>query len=362
MVTMKDVARAAGVSQPAVSYAYNRPDQLSADMRERILRVAAELNYPGPDPVGRGLRRGSVGAIGLMITDSLPYAFQDPATIELLRGVAEVGELAEVMLTLLPLRSAGDAEDPADVEARQAKMSGDSLVDGFLVYSLPDRHRAVEAALSRGLPAVIIDAPQVPAASYLGIRDRDAARQTAEHLLGLGHRRIGVLVDRLSPDGKSGLADQARRQLARDGVARERVLGYQQAFEAAGLTWHDVPIVEAGGFDPACTERAVGLLLENAPGLTAVLASTDVLALQTLRDLRARSVSVPGEISVIGFDDVPDAAAAGLTTMAQPLVEKGRAAAQLLLDRIKTGEQSSIILPTELIVRTSTAPPPPSAA
>ena len=83
-----------------------------------------------------------------------------------------------------------------------------------------------------------------------------------------------------------------------------------------------------------------------------------MLALETLRTLQARSIAVPGQVSVIGFDDVPDAAAAGLTTMAQPLVEKGRASAQLLLDLIRRGEQSRIILPTELMVRTSTAPPP----
>ena len=353
MVTMKDVARAAGVSQPAVSYAYNRPDQLSAEVRERILRVASDLNYPGPNPVGRGLRRGPVGAIGLMITDSLPYAFDDPATVQLLRGIAEIGEMAEVMLTLLPLRSAAEAEYPADVETRQAKMSGDSLVDGFIVYSLPDQHRAVEAALARGLPTVIIDAPRVQGGSYLGIRDR----QAAEHLLGLGHRRIGVLMDRLSPDGRSGLADDARRRNARDGVARERVIGYQQALRAAGLTWRDIPMVEAGGFDEPATERAVNLLLDNRPGLTAILASTDVLALQALRELQARAIRVPDDISVIGFDDAPDAAAAGLTTMAQPLVEKGRAAARLLLASIQQGQPSRLILPTELKVRTSTAPP-----
>lgn len=131
-------------------------------------------------------------------------------------------------------------------------------------------------------------------------------------------------MDRLSPDGRSGLADDARRRTARDGVARERVIGYQQALRAAGLTWRDVPMVEAGGFDQPTTEHAVGLILDQAPGLTAVLASTDVLALQTLRELRARGIRVPDEVSVAGFDDVPDAAAAGLTTMAQPLVEKGR--------------------------------------
>jgi DNA-binding LacI/PurR family transcriptional regulator len=204
MVTMKDVARAAGVSQPAVSYAFNRPDQLSTEVREHILQVASDLNYAGPDPVGRGLRRGSVGAIGLMITDSLPYAFDDPATVQLLRGVAEVGEMSEVMLTLLPLRSAAEAEDPAAVEAGQARMSGASLVDGFIVYSLPDGHRAVDAALARGLPTVVVDAPSGLGGSYLGIEDRLAARQAAEHLIGLGHRRIGVLMDRLSPDGRSG--------------------------------------------------------------------------------------------------------------------------------------------------------------
>lgn len=359
MVTMKDVARAAGVSQPAVSYAFNRPDQLSAEVRAHILQVASDLNYSGPDPVGRGLRRGSVGAIGLMITDSLPYAFDDPATVQLLRGVAEVGEMSEVMLTLLPLRSAAEAEDPAAVEAGQARMSGASLVDGFIVYSLPDRHRAVDAALARGLPTVVVDAPSGLGCSYLGIEDRLAARHAAEHLIGLGHRRIGVLMDRLSPDGRSGLADDARRRGARDGVARERVLGYQQALRAAGLSWRQVPMVEAGGFDQAATQRAVGLLLDESPGLTAILASTDVLALQTLRELRVRGIRVPEEVSVVGFDDVPAAAPAGLTTMAQPLVEKGRAAARLLLQGIRGGQRSTVILPTELVVRSSTAPPRP---
>jgi len=93
---------------------------------------------------------------------------------------------------------------------------------------------------------------------------------------------------------------------------RERVIGYQQALRAAGLTWRDIPMVEAGGFDEPATERAVNLLLDNCPGLTAILASTDVLALQTLRELRARAIRVPDDTSVIGFDDVPDAAAAGL--------------------------------------------------
>jgi DNA-binding LacI/PurR family transcriptional regulator len=161
-------------------------------------------------------------------------------------------------------------------------------------------------------------------------------------------------MDRLSPDGRSGLADDTRRKSARDGVTRERVIGYQQVLRAAGLTWRDIPMVEAGGFDKPATDRAVRLLLDNCPGLTAILASTDVLALQALRDLQTRAIRVPDDISVIGFDDVPDAAAAGLTTMAQPLVEKGRAAARLLLISIQQGQLSRLILPTELKVHGAT--------
>lgn len=86
MVTMRDVARAAGVSQAAVSYAFSRPEKLSAAQRERVLQIAEELGYTGPHSVGRTLRTGQVGALGLMVTDSLPYAFDDPATAALLRG------------------------------------------------------------------------------------------------------------------------------------------------------------------------------------------------------------------------------------------------------------------------------------
>jgi DNA-binding LacI/PurR family transcriptional regulator len=361
VVTMKDVARAAGVSQPAVSYAYNRPDQISAEVRERILRVAAELNYPGPNPIGRGLRGGTLGAIGLLITDSLPYAFRDPATIEVVRGIAGVGELSDVMLTLLPLRSAAEGEDPTEVEGSQARMALRGLVDGFVVYSLPDHHKAVETALNRQLPTVVIDAPNVPGVSYVGIDDRKSARDAAEHVLGLGHRRVGVLVDRLLPDGHAGLADAKRLRQVRVGVARERLSGYQQAFRSAGLTQKDVPVVETGGFDVAATERALDILLEHQPELTAVVASTDVLALHVLTVLRRRGIAVPEDVSVIGFDDVPAAASRGLTTIAQPHFDKGARSAELLLNTIRTGRHERVILPTSLRERRSTAPPRASA-
>src|SRR5262249_16209031 len=103
MVTMKDVADAAGVSQAAVSYAYNRPDKLSEAQREHILAKAAELRYPGPNVVGSSLRSGKVGAIGVMVMDSMEYAFSDASTKALLEGVVQCRQLDDMALTLIPL-------------------------------------------------------------------------------------------------------------------------------------------------------------------------------------------------------------------------------------------------------------------
>lgn len=235
MVTMRDVARAAGVSQAAVSYAFSRPEKLSAAQRERVLQIAEELGYTGPHSVGRTLRTGQVGALGLMVTDSLPYAFDDPATAALLRGIAEVGEVSETALTLLPC--------PLESE-RLTQNSGvllRGLVDGFLAYALPEGHPAVETVLRRRLPVVVIDGPNPGGLPWVGIEDRAAARSAAAHLLALDHRSVGILVDRLVPDGYRGPVTPARQRAARDRVMKERLAGYAAAFRAAGLPWGRSP-------------------------------------------------------------------------------------------------------------------------
>jgi DNA-binding LacI/PurR family transcriptional regulator len=357
VATMKDVARAVGVSQASVSYAYTRPEKLSLDQRDTILRVAAEMGYFGPHPGARSLRTGRVGAVGLMITDSLSYAFEDPATTALLQGIARVHDLGDVAMTLMPCPGEDretTVDGPAGARASQVVMR--SHVDGFLIYSLPNEHAAVQAAVGRSLPMVVIDAPRGLPVPYIGIRDRLAAREAATHLLAMGHREIGVLVDRLAPDGTCGPASPARIKAARDGVAAERLAGYAAAWRSAGLRFADATVVEAGVFLPGQSRTAVETLLDRcAP--TAVLATTDVLALVAIEVLTERGLRVPQDVSVVGFDDLPMAAAAGLTTVAQPLVEKGRRAAELLLTAMTGVHVASVTLPTKLVVRSSTAPP-----
>src|SRR4051812_21852917 len=169
MVNMHDVARAAGVSQAAVSYAFNQSPKLSGARRDHILQIAAELGYAGPNPAGRSLRTGRVGALGVLLTESLHYAFDDPATSELLKGISEVGEMAEVALTLLPLMT----------ENRPTVGSGvlvNGSVDGFLAYAIPEAHPSLDVVVGRGLPVVIIDGPNPAGLPSVGIDDAAAAR------------------------------------------------------------------------------------------------------------------------------------------------------------------------------------------
>ncbi len=341
MTTMHDVARAAGVSQAAVSYAYNQPHKLSAARRAHIFQVAAELGYAGPNPRGPQSPHRTGRCAGLMITDSLRYAFDDPATSQLLKGISEVGELAEVALTLLPC----PLESTRVAEGSGVLVRG-GAVDGFLAYAMPDGHPGMQTAMSRRLPIVVIDGPNPGGLPRVGIRDRQAAKEIAEHVLSLGHRRVGFLVDRLvPPDGKGGPVDAARIRAARDHVMKERLAGYASACRTFTVPWSSAVVVEAGGFDYELSRTAVETLLDAGP-VTAVIAASDLLALAAIDVAQERGLRVPQDLSVVGFDDIPPAArAAGLTTVRQPLVEKGREAAQLLLDIIGGGAGREITLP-----------------
>src|SRR5918911_961499 len=139
-VTISDVASALGVAVSTVSNAYNRPDQLSAQLRERILTAAAELGYPGPDPVARGLRRQRAGAAGMLFAERLSYAFSDPAAVQVLDGIASALEPAGLGLLLVP----GRADDPTTVQR--------AMVDGFILYSMVEDNPLLGAALRRRLP------------------------------------------------------------------------------------------------------------------------------------------------------------------------------------------------------------------
>lgn len=347
-VTLATVASALGVSRATVSNAYNHPERLSPRLRSRVLRTAGELGYAGPDPLAATLSRGRVNALGLVYEDPMSFAFSDPAAVLFLQGVSEVCEREDLALVLI---SGG----PGSAVARVA------LVDGVICYCDIPVDGKLAAIVERGLPFVVVDGPQVPGAGHVGIEDRAGAAAAARHLIDLGHTRLGVVALPLVDDEWEGTADLDRQDRARYRASRERLLGYQDAVGAAGLGWSAVPVEERSPYGRDAGRRAAAALLARRPRPTALLAMSDELALGAMAAAADAGLSVPGDVAIVGFDDVPAAADAhpALTTVRQPHREKGRRAAELLLRPGSPGPAGDEHrLPVELVVRASTGPPP----
>src|SRR5665213_2158552 len=165
-----------------VSNAYNRPGQLSEETRARVLAVAKELGYAGPDPAGRSLRTRRAATIGVLLTEQLPYAFADPGLVSFLHGLAS--GLADAGQALLLVPTEGNAEH---AHVRNA------LVDGFVLTSLVPGHPAVVDVLGRRLPVVSWGQPKIPGVPRICVDNARAAAKAARHLLDLGHTSFGVV-------------------------------------------------------------------------------------------------------------------------------------------------------------------------
>ena len=340
---LRDVAERAGVSVGSASQAFGHPELVSEQLRERVLAAAEALGYSGPDPAARRLRLGRTGVLGLVFAERLRYQFTDPAAPAFLRGVARGMRRAPLGLLLLP---------DSRYRREASRTVREAAVDGFIVYSVPRNDPRVAAALDRRLPVVTVDQPRDAPTAFVGIDDRAAARAAAEHLRGLGHERIAVLsfIRALDPEGTMVLD-----------ISVERLAGYR---EGLGEAWDEglVRVCRPNAAEPA--RRAVLELLQGPDAPTAILAMSDVLAIGALQGAAERGVAVPEALSLVGFDDSPAAALTNppLTTLAQPHEEKGRLATRRLLDAIEhrtdvESRPTRDILPTELVVRESTAPP-----
>ena len=234
-----------------------------------------------------------------------------------------------------------------------------AVVDGFVVYSMPEEDPLVGAALDRRLPMVVVDQRDQERAPSVGIEDEKAARNAAEHLLQLGHERFGVVSLEFTLEVRSGLADLRRQSAATYQTGRARLQGYRSALTDVGLAWENVPVYECVENLPKEGRRAAEVLLTQNPRPTAILAMSDQLALGVMEVAKRRGLSVPEDLSVIGFDDIPEAARSTprLTTIRQPHVEKGLQAGRMLVAQLEGRDtDETVLLSTKLVVRGSTAP------
>ncbi|MFC5000282.1 LacI family DNA-binding transcriptional regulator [Dactylosporangium cerinum] len=360
-VTLQTIADQVGVSRMTVSNAFSRPDQLSPTLRDKILAVASDLGYVGPDPAARALARGTTGAVGVLLTESLRYAFNDEVATTFLGAIAEELTPTGLGLTLLTATAHDDVVPARDV-----------AMDGAMVYSCDPTSSAIDWLIRRRLPLVFID--QVPAAGIpsVNVDDRLGARAAAEHLVGLGHQRVAIITggvrraDGLEPAGAvvSGSAtnEGGDSQVIDGYVAQQRILGWLDALTPAGI---DPPVVRLAHCTPEDGYDGARLILESDPRPTAVLCFSDAIAQGVVQAAYDLGLRVPEDLSVIGFDDSPLAARMrpALTTVRQDVLAKGRAAAAALTRAIaetRAGTEVTadhLLIPTELVVRESTAPP-----
>jgi DNA-binding LacI/PurR family transcriptional regulator len=286
----------------------------------------------------------------VLYADALSYAFADPAAVLFLRGLSEATEEAGLGLSLIS--GASRSEEPFET-------IGAAAVDGFVVFSMPEDDPLVDAALGRRLPVVFVDQTPRGGAPSVGIRDEEGARAAAGHLLSSGHRRLGVLSLELTRRPEGGLVGPERRLPVTYLPTRTRLRGYAAAARDARLQPSEIPVYECAGNTVERGKEAARALLAHDPRPTALLAMSDMLALGALEAAREVGLSVPGDLSVVGFDDVPEAARANppLTTVHQPHERKGLLAGRTLISRLRGEEAEPEALDTRLVVRGSTAPP-----
>lgn len=362
--TLASVAAELGVSRTTVSNAYNRPEQLSAALREKILVAADRMGYPGPNPTARSLRTRRVGSLGVLLTEHLSYAFEDLASVDFLAGMAEASSGSGTALTLIP---AGPGASPGDEERDALRQVNQTPVDGFVVYSVAEGDPHLAAVRGRRLPVVICDQPaDITELPFVGIDDYAAIQPAARALVAAGHRRIGILSIRMHRVRADGHVSHDNIRDASLHVQRSRVLGALAVFGEAGLDPDEIPVVTRHINDRVNSIEAARELLSRHPDLTAVLCTTDSMAFGVLDYARSRGLSVPADLSVTGFDGVHVALAQGLSTVVQPNKAKGAAAGRLLLelvddhinDRPAAATAPRTILPTHFHEGETVAPPP----
>ena len=340
--TLAAVAARAGVSVSTASLVFSGAGPVSPATRDRVRAAAAELEYGGPDPTARSLRRGRSGVIAVVTEDHLVDAFRDPMNLAFLDGVAQAFGDERAGLLVIPLA----AEDGVDLSAPPmdaAILLGCSLDIGV----------SVEALRRRRIPIVAVEAEALEGVVRIDLDNREATRRGAQHLRDLGHTDVAVVTLALDVARLVAPLTPAREAAATGYTTRQRLAGLRDVFPQAGG-------MSASGSTIADGHTA-GLLLLDVPAATrptAIVAQSDLLALGVLRAAEELGLDVPRDVSILGFDGVQldEAAPHVLTTLVQPAVEKGAAAAAAVFAALAGEEPGPVVLTCELRIGTTTGP------
>lgn len=339
-VSIIDVARAANVSIATVSNVINNKGRVSDKTRQKVRKVIEELGYT-PNLPARNLKTRKSDLIAIVVPTMQPGRLQDnPFYWDLLAGVEEGARDRKFNVILKGI----------DEQTETFAFAKERRLDGIIVIGTNEGSEAVDRVLNLGIPAVFIDSYlRDPSLYQVCLDDRRGSYLATRYLIGLGHRSIALLV-----------GDIAMDRISYYGVLHERWLGYRDALEEAGIPYDpDLMIKLPTSLEGGCkaAERLVGM-----PGVTAILSFSDISAMGLLRGLKDKRKDVPGDYSVVGFDNlsVSHYTAPSLTTVSQNILEKGRTAVHMLLDQIDRNpvRERRKVLPVDLVIRETTGPAP----
>ena len=332
MPNIQDVAKRAGVSTATVSKVLSNTPYVAEKTRARVISVIDELGYK-PNLAARGLSSGRTHIIAVVFPYVYEAFFTDPFVMLLLQGIeSEITVRGYNMLLSCPHLS----EDGPDEHYQTLLQSG--YLEGLIAMDNVPIVSVMQPARERNIPGVSFGYHAHD--FYVRSDDHAGGQQMMQHLLGLGHRKIGII----------GVPEDEHFSI------RGRVIGLRMAAEAAGLDFSALPTAY-GDFSVTSGKAHATRLLKQYPDLTAIICLNDRMAMGAIQAARSLGRSVPGDLSVIGYDNILAAATfePPLTTIDQQGVEAGRACARMLFDVLDGQQPAPIHLPTKLIVRESTA-------
>ena len=334
-MTLNDIASALGISRATVSNAFNHPDRLADEMREKILAYCKAQGYYGPDPRARAMRRRDLHEVAVVFHHDLSYALTDPLSIAFLQGVAKELDKRKLALQLIP--KMGRRVDWA--------AAFQTTADALIVHDEVDADLIPQLRALRK-PLALVDAV-VSDLNGVKIDDWQGAAQAMNYVLSKKPDFVVALCLPMDPIQRQSVMTQSPSADA-NFVGSARMSGYMHAITQSGFPLSRVSWIEVDDQDPDAAANLALPVIEPLlqQGRIGVAAMTDRMALSTLKALQERGASQL--VALIGFDDIPAAEAAGLSTIRQNASLKGELAVQIALDAI-----GSVVLPVEIVIRST---------